>query len=155
MEEIVIKPHHFMDIIKLYGSGIEVFVPDEKMDHDFYRVANTVINNPDVKVRLTIDGDDICKPCQKYRNDECKDSLDNVPWFKRKNEYNRALDQRLIEMCDLDQESYTAKELCSIFFRDKVYIYKVWMEEDMEVTDRRYDLFVKGAKKYLNVESYY
>lgn len=27
---IIIKPHHFMDIIKLYGSGIEVFVPDEK-----------------------------------------------------------------------------------------------------------------------------
>lgn len=24
---VLIKPHHFMDIIKLYGAGIEVFVP--------------------------------------------------------------------------------------------------------------------------------
>ena len=43
MEEILIKPHHFVDIIKLYGSGIEVFVPDEKMGHDFYKVANEII----------------------------------------------------------------------------------------------------------------
>ena len=28
---MVIKPHHFMDIIKLYGGGIQVFVPDTAM----------------------------------------------------------------------------------------------------------------------------
>lgn len=26
--EIVIKPHHYMDMIKLYGSGLDRFVPD-------------------------------------------------------------------------------------------------------------------------------
>lgn len=36
MNSILIKPHHFIDIIKLYGSGIDRFVPDEKMGHDFY-----------------------------------------------------------------------------------------------------------------------
>ncbi len=40
METITIKPHHFMDIIKLYGAGIESFVPDEKLGHDFYRIGN-------------------------------------------------------------------------------------------------------------------
>ena len=30
MTTVKIKPHHFMDIIKLYGSGITEFVPDEK-----------------------------------------------------------------------------------------------------------------------------
>lgn len=30
MNKILIKPHHFIHIIKLYGSGIERFVPDEK-----------------------------------------------------------------------------------------------------------------------------
>ena len=39
-DEIIIKPHHFIDIIKLYGAGIERFVPDEPMGHDFYKVAN-------------------------------------------------------------------------------------------------------------------
>lgn len=149
MEEIIIKPHHFMDIIKLYGSGIEVFVPDEKMGHDFYRIANTVINNPKVKVRLTVDGDDICKPCKKYCNG-CKDSLGHIPGFDSKNVYNRALDQRMIEMYDLNKETYTAEELCSIYYRNKEYIFDVWKEENMEITDRRYELFTQGAMKYLN-----
>lgn len=30
---MVIKPHHFMDIIKLYGGGIQVFVPDTDYGH--------------------------------------------------------------------------------------------------------------------------
>ena len=46
MNSILIKPHHFIDIIKLYGSGIDRFVPDEKMGHDFYKVANEIIDNP-------------------------------------------------------------------------------------------------------------
>ena len=66
MNSILIKPHHFIDIIKLYGSGIDRFVPDEKMGHDFYKVANEIIENPSVDLKLTIDGDDICKPCKKY-----------------------------------------------------------------------------------------
>lgn len=65
MNSILIKPHHFIDIIKLYGSGIDRFVPDEKMGHDFYKVANEIIDNPSVDLKLTIDGDDICKPCKK------------------------------------------------------------------------------------------
>ena len=48
MNSILIKPHHFIDIIKLYGSGIDRFVPDEKMGHDFYKVANEIIENPSV-----------------------------------------------------------------------------------------------------------
>lgn len=150
MEEIVIKPHHFMDIIKLYGSGIEVFIPDEKMGHDFYRVANTVINNPKVKVRLTVDGDDICKPCKKYSN-ECTDSLGHIPGFTSKNVYNCTLDRRMIEMYGLDKVTYTAEELCSIYYRNKDYIYDVWKEENVEITDRRYKLFTTGAMKYLNM----
>ena len=50
MNSILIKPHHFIDIIKLYGSGIDRFVPDEKMGHDFYKVANEIIDNPSVKI---------------------------------------------------------------------------------------------------------
>ena len=53
MNSILIKPHHFIDIIKLYGSGIDRFVPDEKMGHDFYKVANEIIENPTVDLKLT------------------------------------------------------------------------------------------------------
>ncbi len=35
MDSILIKPHHFIDIIKLYQYGIDKIVLDEKMGHDF------------------------------------------------------------------------------------------------------------------------
>ena len=66
MDAITIKPHHFMDISKLYGGGIEVFVPDERMGHDFYQVANRVLAEPGLALRLTVEGDDICQPCRWY-----------------------------------------------------------------------------------------
>ena len=108
MNSILIKPHHFIDIIKLYGSGIDRFVPDEKMGHDFYKVANEIIDNPSVDLKLTIDGDDICKPCKKY-HEQCIDPLTHIQ-----------------------------------------YIFEVWDEEDNEVTQKRYELFLQGAHKFLD-----
>lgn len=42
---IKIKPHHFIDIIKLYGKGVNKFIPDMNYKHDFYSVANEIISN--------------------------------------------------------------------------------------------------------------
>ncbi len=50
---MVIKPHHFMDIIKLYGGGIQVFVPDTDYGHDFYRAANEIIGNHRIQIKVT------------------------------------------------------------------------------------------------------
>ena len=149
MNEIIIKPHHFIDIIKLYGSGIEKFVPDERMGHDFYKIANEIIDNPTVTLKLTIYGDDICLPCKKYQN-KCIDDLTHIPGYTSKNTYNMNLDKRIIDLYDLKDEKYTAKQYCSILFENKENIFKVWFEEDNSITDRRYALFVEGANKFLN-----
>lgn len=61
---IKIKPHHFMDIIKLYGSGLNEFIPDQVYQHDFYLVANEIVNNHQVELTLTDGEDDICRPCK-------------------------------------------------------------------------------------------
>lgn len=53
---IVIKPHHLIDIMKLYGAGVEHFVPDESYQHDFYKVANCIIENLDTELQFTILG---------------------------------------------------------------------------------------------------
>lgn len=50
------KPHHLIDIIKLYGAGVEHFVPDELYQHDFYKVANLMIENLDTELRLPFMG---------------------------------------------------------------------------------------------------
>ncbi|MEO2189320.1 hypothetical protein [[Clostridium] innocuum] len=76
-DEIIIKPHHFIDIIKLYGADIERFIPDEPMGHDFYKVANELIDHPTINVKLTVYDDDICRPCKKY-NGRCVDALTSI-----------------------------------------------------------------------------
>lgn len=141
-----------MDIIKLYGSGIEEFVPDLKMKHDFYRIANVVIKNPNIKLRLTIEGDDICKPCVQYYH-ICKDQINHIPTITSKDEYNQLLDQRIIKLFQLRKDTYTALELCQIYYVYHHLIFQVWKEEEHQVTQKRHDLFVKGAKKYIQQHS--
>lgn len=137
-----------MDIIKLYGAGIEMFVPDEVMGHDFYKVANEIINHPTVQLELTIDGDDICKPCKKYQN-VCIDELTQIPGISSKDVYNKLLDTRIIELYQLQNDTITAFELCERFYQTHENIWQIWQEEKQEVTIKRHDLFVLGAEKYL------
>lgn len=122
--KIWIKLHHFMDIIKLYGAGIEVFVPDETMGHDFNKVANEIVNHPHVQLELTIDGDDICKPCKKYQN-VCIDELTQIPGISSKDVYNKLLDTRIIELYQLQKDTITAFELCERFYQTHGNIWQI------------------------------
>ncbi len=150
-KKIVIKPHHFLDIIKLHGAGLDVFVPDEKMGHDFYRIGNIILKNKNVDIRLTIDADDICTPCRYCKNNLCIDKLENIEGYTKKDTYNKALDRRIIKYFSLDlDKDYKAEELCRIYLSDLNFIYAVWQEEKNEKTKERYRLFSIGAKKYLH-----
>ena len=64
--------------------------------------------------------------------------------------YNKTLDKRIIKLYNLNDEYYTAKQLCSIIQNNKEYIFEVWDEEDNEVTQKRYELFLQGAHKFLD-----
>lgn len=145
--EITIKPHHFMDIIKLYGSGITDFVPDEKMKHDFYKIANRIIGNHDLILKLTTGADDICAPCIMCKDRKCTDELKTIEKFNSKEAYNTLLDTRLLEKLNLDiSQTYKAKSLCAIMYDHHDCIYSVWQEEHADITQKRHDLFVEGAK---------
>ena len=146
---ITIKPHHFMDIIKLYGKGITVFVPDTNMGHDFYAVANEILAKKQTILKLTTEGDDICKPCRFYKT-QCTDPLTTIPGYTSKNTYNTTLDERMMQFFHLNtQKTYSSQELCSIYFAHHDFIFQIWKEENDAVTKARHDWFVKGAKKYL------
>lgn len=154
MDSIIIKPHHFLDIIKLHGAGLEQFVPDEKMGHDFYKIGNLILGNPNVLMKLTLGADDICTPCKYCENSVCMDELNIIPGYTEKNTYNKELDRRIVEHFDLDLErEYKASELCQIYLSQPTFIYEIWKEENDEVTQRRYELFIKGAEKYLSDNS--
>lgn len=96
----------------------------------------------------TFDGDDICKPCKKFK-DKCADSLNHIVGYTSKNAYNKALDSRIISLLNLEKENYTALELCLIFYKTHEIIFTVWKEEEDEITIRRHKLFLAGVKKYL------
>ena len=149
MDTITIKPHHFLDIIKLHGAGLEQFIPDEKMGHDFYRIGNLILNNKEIHIKLTTEKDDICTPCKYCQKGKCIDKLTTIKGYTEKDTYNKTLDERMIKYFNLDlNKEYTAYELCSIYLSNNELIYKVWQEEDNEKTDKRFNLFTNGAKKY-------
>lgn len=144
---IYIKPHHFIDIIKLYGLGIEHFIPDNQFHHDFYRVGNIIINDLEQLLSLTVDGDDICFPCLKYKNNVCNDFIEKTS----KNDYNRNIDIQLLSILHLKTSVlYSVNDLLHIIYEHKEVIYDVWKNEDNKKTDKRYIGFIQGYQKLMS-----
>ena len=60
------------------------------------------------------------------------------------------MEMTFVNLVNLNDDYYTAKQLCSIIQNNKEYIFEVWDEEDNEVTQKRYELFLQGAHKFLD-----
>jgi len=142
-----------MDIIKLYGKGIEKFVSDTRYNHNFYGVANEIINNHQIELSITSGSDDICTPCIYLGKDKkCTDRIFHIAGIDSKNEWNKILDNRIMQQTKISEgESYSAQELCEILFFRKEIIFDVWDEEPKSEKDFRYEAFYKGAEKYLTI----
>lgn len=150
---IKIKPHHFVDIIKLYGKGIEKFVPDATYNHNFYGVANEIINNHQIELSITSGSDDICTPCIYLGKDKkCTDRIFHIAGIDSKNEWNEVIDRRIMQYAKISEgERFTAQKLCEMLFLRKEIIFNVWDEESKSEKDSRYEAFCKGAEKYLGI----
>lgn len=150
---IKIKPHHFIDIIKLYGKGIQKFIPDENYKHNFYAIANEIIDWHQVKIEITIDSDDICSPCRYLdEHGNCSDKIVHIDGITSKDEWNKILDNRIIKYLDTwEHNTYSAQEFCEILYSIKENINDIWMEESNLSKANRYDAFCKGAIKYLGI----
>lgn len=148
---MVIKPHHFMDIIKLYGAGIEVFVPDPGHGHNFYMAANEIVSNHNAYITLTDGADDICGPCRFLGEDGiCQDSISHIEGMTSKDQYNKMLDRRIMTELGVCHDGlYTAEELCRIMGERNGLVEAVWKEEDEEKMLARKRLFAAGVRKYL------
>ncbi len=150
---IKIKPHHFLDIIKLYGKGLEVFVPDKKYNHNFYKAANDIIANHQAEITITSGEDDICAPCIFLgRDNKCTDRIFHIAGIDSKNEWNEILDNRIMQYTGIRAgNKYSSEEFCRILFFQKEIIFNVWKEESKPDKGSRYEAFCKGAKKYLGI----
>lgn len=148
---MVLKPHHFMDIIKLYGTGIDVFTPDLEYGHDFYMAANEIVKNHNTLITFTDGADDICGPCRCLGTDGiCQDSISHVKGITSKDRYNKLLDQRIMKELGVNQAGLTAEELCRCMGKRDGLVEMVWKEEDEEKKSARKLLFAAGVEKYLS-----
>jgi hypothetical protein len=158
MRIIVTKPHHLLDIIKLYGAGREHFVPDPAFGHDFYRVGNDVLAYPEATLKFVVGGDDICEPCRYYEDGKCTDVVgNNSGRFRSKEIWNKTIDERLMKILGIKEgDTMTVIEYCKLAL-DKLStenIATVWHERPTDETARRAELLIEGLNKYIQTKSY-
>jgi hypothetical protein len=157
MKVISIKPHHLLDIIKLYGAGLNHFVPDPSHQHDFYRVGNIALKNPNTIVMFTIGNDAICTPCKFNQNHYCMDVVANNPSkFQSKDVWNKTIDKRLMKILGINEnDQMTIHEYCQLAFTrlNPGNIKEIWKERPDKETANRTALLLKGLKKYLSLDT--
>ena len=113
---LAVKPHHFVDIITAFGGGCAEFRP-HPYGHALHRVAQEVISDRDLELRVELGADDICGPCRHNVEGLCDDRIDTsfrplAPPAKR--EWNLRIDQRWCERLALRQDDQlTAREMCA------------------------------------------
>lgn len=146
MNYIKIKPHHLLDILKLYGNGIEIFVPDENYKHNFYQCANAVVNLEISQIEFTMESDDICYPCKFNSENGCTDKLKLFTHFS-KNDYNTQIDRLLLMQLNLqDKRVYDFSDILSYLFHNLNYkIFEIaWNYELEENITFRFIHVMKG-----------
>jgi len=101
MTPLKLRPHHILDILRNYGHDFE-FKP-HPYGHAVHEVAKILISNPQTPVQLVVHSDDICAPCKHLMQDgQCDDVLHQLDPPPSKQEYNDALDRKLLSLLDLD-----------------------------------------------------
>ena len=94
-----VRPHHLIDIITQYGAGI----PFEPADygHAVHTVAAQTLGDLETELELVVGADDICAPCRNLVEGRCVDLVGTLDPPVSKQEYNDALDQRLLDRLGL------------------------------------------------------
>ena len=149
--DIIIKPHHLLDIFKLHGKGINKFIPDEKFNHDFYLIGNAVIENRVKRIKFTYNYDNICEPCNYLKNKLCTDKFTYHNIVYDKNDYNEKLDIRLFRLLGIDKDkSYEFKDIVNLINKKMCIelINLAWYGSDKEDNESRYIFTKKDLEKF-------
>ncbi len=148
---IIIKPHHLLDVFKLYNRGVYPLTPDLNYEHDFYLIGNLILDGKVDMVSLTIHSDDICKPCKHNKTGICMDSLE-IDSFDKKEEYNRFIDKNLLQQFQLEEDlSYDLDKLLNLMTRklSLELISEVWCYNSKEDNELRFVNTLNGIEKYI------
>ncbi|HUU27493.1 MAG TPA: DUF1284 domain-containing protein [archaeon] len=145
---LVIKPHHFLDIIRDFGAGVEH--EPHPYGHAVHRVARILREDPDTLLQLTASHDSVCEPCRNLVNGHCLDTTDTTGQEISKESYNLMIDRRYFERLGLKEgDRLTALEFCRLTLKRLGDIYSIYQEVSIEKTARRERDLKRGLKEYL------
>lgn len=100
MEPMLVRPHHLLDIISSHGAGHE-FKPSP-YQHAVHTCAEIVLSDLDTPLEFVVGADFICAPCIHLGADgRCDDMVGSLDPPVSKQDYNDALDRRLLEFFGL------------------------------------------------------
>ena len=152
-EVILIKPHHFVDIITSFSADDLTFAPSP-YGHAVHTVSERVLENRDILLEMELGADDICAPCKHNIEGMCDDTIDTsfrpeAPSSKR--EWNLMIDERWCERLKLKQgDRLTAREFCRRLRDDSGDITDIYREIPAERTAERARNLKAGIEKFLS-----
>jgi hypothetical protein len=115
--EILIKPHHFVDILAAFGEGQLSYSP-HPYGHALHVAARRILEQRDAQLHLTTEADAICAPCRYNRDGRCADAMPTrYAGFPRvpsgKQEWNSLIDTRWCRELEIRPgDTFPAAELC-------------------------------------------
>lgn len=149
---ILIKPHHFIDIITSFGAGQRTFQP-HPYGHGVHTVSQWILDDGDTIIEMELGADDICKPCIHNINGSCDDTIDTsfrpqAPSSKKA--WNLLIDQRWCERLGIRQgDQFSARDLCRRIRNKMGDITDIYREVPADRTKKRKDNLIKGLEYYL------
>jgi len=147
-ESLIIKPHHFLDIIRDFGAGIKH--EPHPYGHAVHEAAQRLHENPECLLELTSGVDSICQPCRNLVGGHCTDTTSTPGRLVSKESWNLLIDSRLFERLGLKEgDRLTARQFCRIALARLGDIYSIYPEVAREKTAWREQNLLSGLKEYL------
>lgn len=142
-----LRIHHFFDIIRDFGAGKDF--KHHSYGHSLHKIALLIKKNPNLKLRLVVRCDEICKGCRHFIKGHCDDVMTRRKDFTLKEEFNNFIDNKILNACFLKEGNIvTPAELCkkAQFYLDNIFI--IYEGNEKENTQSRKDNVIKGLKTY-------
>ncbi len=151
---IIIKPHHFIDIMRTLGDEQGEFKP-HPYGHDVHAVAAKLLADRDMMLQVELGADDICKPCVHNVDGICDDTIDTSfrPLAPRsKQTWNLLIDRRWCKVLGLaGGDHLTAREFCERLRRNLDCMADIYREVPPERVVARAERLRHGIEKYVGI----
>jgi hypothetical protein len=149
---ILIKPHHFIDIVRALGTGQVDWKP-HPYGHNLHGVAERVVADRDAILQIELGADDVCQPCLHNVHGQCDDVIDTSfrPQAPRsKQQWNLLIDRRWCQVLRLKQGDHiAARQFCERVRNHFTQLPDIYLELPAAHLAKRARELERGLEMYL------